>query len=128
MGLNRRLAERKETEGIEISDLTSISNYSVIARYGKIINASNSGFLIEIERHSLVPEDLRENLSLDSTIGQNVVLYLPQMNLDLDGTISRTKRVGRGKYVIAINFSSDVPEYWRDCLVELLPAPGEIDG
>lgn len=128
MKTNKRLAERKDTDGIEISDLTSISNYAVIARYGKIVNASNSGFLVEIERHALVPDDLRENLSLESTLGQSVVLYLPQMNLDLDGTISRTKHVGRGKFVIAINFSSDVPEYWRECLVDLLPAPGEIGG
>lgn len=124
--LNRRISSRKEIEGIEINDLTSITNYSVIARHGRIINASCTGFLVEIERQWLVPEELRENLNLSSTLGQAVVLFLPQMNLDLDGTITRAKHVGKGRFVIAIDFSIDVPEYWRNCLVDLLPEPGEL--
>lgn len=127
MHANRRVAERKSIEGIEINDLTSIANYAVIARQGKIINASISGFLVEIERRWLVPEELRDNLSLQATIGQSVVLYLPQMNLDLDGTITRATHVGKGRFVIAIDFSAEVPDYWRNCLVDLLPAPGEIE-
>jgi hypothetical protein len=124
---SRRMAERKHVEGIEINDLTSIISYAVIARQGRIINASSSGFLVEVERQWLVPEDLRTSLSLASMLGQAVVLFLPQMNLDLDGTITRTKHIGQGRFVIAIDFSHDVPEYWRNCLVDLLPEPGEFD-
>jgi hypothetical protein len=127
MKSDRRTAMRKSIEGIEINDLTSISSYSVIARNGRIVNASNTGFLVEVDRKSIVPAELRDNLSLESTLGQQVVLYLPQMNLDLDGVIMRTTHIGKGKFAIAIDFSFDVPEYWRDCLVELLPAPGEIE-
>ncbi|OFZ15456.1 MAG: hypothetical protein A2Z20_12240, partial [Bdellovibrionales bacterium RBG_16_40_8] len=124
--MNQRNAVRKSVEAITIQDLTSVTTYMVIASEGKIINASNSGFLIQIDRHSLVPEDLRENLSLQSILGQSVVMYLPQMNLDLDGTISRATHMGRGIFVIAVTFSNEVPEYWRECLVDLLPAPGEF--
>jgi len=127
MKTDRRIANRKKTEGIEIHDLTSISSYSVIARVGRIVNASNTGFLVEVDRQSLVPAELRDNLSLESTMGQQVVLYLPQMNLDLDGTITRAIHLGKGRFGIAIDFSYDVPDYWRDCLVDLLPAPGELD-
>lgn len=125
--LNRRMSFRKDVEGIEINDLTSITNYLVIARHGRIINASNSGFLLEIERQWIMPTELRESLSLNSTLGQSVVLFLPQMNLDLDGIITRAKHVGKGRFVVAIDFSADVPEYWRNCLVDLLPAPGELE-
>lgn len=127
MKSNRRVSSRKQIEGIEINDLTSISSYTVIARSGVIINASSTGFLLEIDRKSLVPQDLRENLNLESTVGQAVALYLPQMNLDMDGTITRAKHSGKGKFIIAIDFSYDVPEYWRDCLLELLPTPGEFE-
>jgi hypothetical protein len=127
MKTDRRIANRKEIEGIEINDLTSISSYSLIARKGRIINASSTGFLLEIDRKALVPADLRDNLSLESTLGQQVVLYLPQMNLDLDGTIMRTSHLGKGKFLVAIDFSYDVPDYWRECLVDLLPAPGEME-
>jgi hypothetical protein len=127
MKTDRRIASRKEIEGIEINDLTSISSYSLIARKGRIINASRTGFLLEIDRKALVPGELRDNLSLESTLGQQVVLYLPQMNLDLDGTIMRTSHQGKGKFLVAIDFSYDVPDYWRECLVDLLPAPGEME-
>ena len=124
--MNRRNASRKSVEGIKINDLTSITTYMVIAREGEIVNASNAGFLLEVNRDDLVPDDLRENLNLQSILGQSVVLYLPQMDLDLDGTISRASHIGKGRFAIAITFSNEVPEYWRDCLVDLLPAPGEI--
>jgi hypothetical protein len=75
----------------------------------------------------LVPKDLRDNLTMDCQVGHQVEMYLPQMNLDLDGTITRATHVGKGNFEVAVTFSSEVPEYWRDCLVDLLPSPGEID-
>ena len=126
MKLDRRVAARKVVDFIHVNELTSLSSYSVIAREGVIMDASQSGMLLHIERSNLVPKEFRDNLSLANLIGHQVVMYLPQMNLDLDGTITRADHVGKGHFEVAITFSPDVPEYWRDCLVELLPAPGEI--
>ena len=122
----RRIAARKLVDLIHVSELTSLSNYAVIAREGLIVDASQSGFLLKVERSQLLPKELRDNLSLDNLIGHQVVMYLPQMNLDLDGTIQRATHVGKGSFEIAVTFAPEVPEYWRDCLVDLLPAPGEI--
>jgi hypothetical protein len=126
MKAERRVAARKIVDFIHIAELTSLSSYSVIAREGVIVDASQSGFLLKVERSQLIPKEYRENLSMTNLVGHQVVMYLPQMNLDLDGTITRADHVGRGSFEIAITFSPDVPEYWRDCLVDLLPAPGEI--
>jgi hypothetical protein len=111
-----------------VAELTSLSSYSVIAREGVIVDASRSGFLVKVERSFLVPKEYRENLSMENLVGHQMVMYLPQMNLDLDGTVTRATHVGKGMFEIAITFSDEVPEYWRDCLVDLLPAPGEIGG
>jgi hypothetical protein len=127
MSNERRVSPRKSVDFIQINDLTSITDYSVIAKTGQIINASTTGFLLEIDRKDLIPRDLKVNLTMESTLGQQVVLYLPQMNLDLDGTITRASHSGRGKFIVAIDFSAEVPEYWRACLIDLLPAPGEIE-
>lgn len=126
MKAERRVAARKVVDFIHVSELTSLSSYSVIAREGVIVDASQSGFLLKVERSQLIPKELRENLTMDNLVGHQVVMYLPQMNLDLDGTITRAHHVGKGQFEIAVTFSKEVPEYWRDCLVELLPAPGEI--
>jgi hypothetical protein len=123
----KRAAGRKTTQHIHVSELTNLSNYSVIANEGTIIDASASGFCLMIDRTSLVPRNLKATLSLDAIIGQQVVMFLPSMNLDLDGTIRRTQHRGKGLFEVAIEFSPDVPEYWRECLVDLLPAPGEIE-
>lgn len=126
MKAERRIAARKLVDFIHISELTSLSSYSVIAREGVIIDASQSGFLMRVERSNLIPKEYRENLSMDNLVGHQVVMYLPQMNLDLDGSVTRATHIGKGNFEIAVSFSPDVPEYWRGCLVELLPAPGEI--
>jgi hypothetical protein len=126
MKAERRIAARKVVDFIHVAELTSLSSYSVIAREGVIVDASQSGFLLKVERSQLLPKELRENLTMESLVGHQVVMYLPQMNLDLDGTVTRASHVGKGRFEIAVTFSADVPEYWRDCLVDLLPAPGEI--
>jgi hypothetical protein len=126
MKAERRVATRKTVDFIHVAELTSLSNYSVLAREAVIVDASQSGFLMRIERPQLVPKDLRENLSLESLVGHQIVMYLPQMNLDLDGTVTRASHIGKGLFELAVTFSPDVPEYWRGCLVDLLPGPGEI--
>lgn len=123
---DRRVRERKVVDEIVVSELTSLSSYNIIAHAGIIVDASASGFLLSLDRKQFAPKDLRDSLTLDSLIGHQVVMFLPQMNLDLDGTIVRTEHKGKGRFELAITFSPDVPEYWRDCLVDLLPAPGEI--
>ncbi len=127
MKAERRIAARKVVDFIHVAELTSLSNYTVLAHEGVIIDASQSGFLLRVERTQLVPKELKGNLTMESLVGQQVVMYLPQMNLDLDGTVTRADHVGKGSFEIAVTFSDEVPEYWRDCLVDLLPAPGEID-
>lgn len=126
MRAERRVAARKVVDFIHVAELTSLSNYSVIAHEAVIVDASQSGFLMRIDRAQLVPKEFRENLSLESMVGHQVVMYLPQMNLDLDGTVTRANHMGKGLFELAVTFSPDVPEYWRGCLVDLLPGPGEI--
>ncbi|MCB0410959.1 MAG: hypothetical protein KDD22_00425 [Bdellovibrionales bacterium] len=129
MGLkaDRRIKERKVVEAIEVTELTSLKNYTLLAQTAHIIDASSKGFLLEIDRRDLIPDELKEHLTLDSLINEPVVMFLPQMNLDLDGTIQRARHAGKGVFHIAVDFSDGVPEYWRECLIDLLPAPGEID-
>ncbi|MGE0763526.1 MAG: hypothetical protein AB7N80_09640 [Bdellovibrionales bacterium] len=123
----RRIAHRKTVDSIAVAELTSLNHYKVLARAGQITDASTSGLQMTLERKDLVPRELRENLSLQELVGQQVVMFLPQMNLDLDGVIMRAEHVGRGTFVLGIQFSEDVPLYWRECLIDLLPAPGEIE-
>lgn len=123
----QRKAPRKEVTPIHVEYLTSLDDFTKIARDLKIVEVSSNGILLECDREALIPVSLRKNLSLDVLIGDRVFLRLSDMNLEVSGVITRTQLSGKKGYLIAVDYSDDAPEYWRECLTDLLPIPGEID-
>jgi hypothetical protein len=127
MQAKTRVAPRREISPLEVSSVSSLENLAKIARSGAIIEASTSGLLMIVKREDLIPAALRKNLTLESIHGTKVLLHLPQMNIEISGRIARTKLLGKQGFEIGIDYTADAPEYWRECLVDLLPAPGEFD-
>lgn len=124
---NRRVAPRKEVSPIHISYLTSLDDFAKIARNCEITEASSSGILLRVKREDLIPVALRNVLTLDALIGDRVFMHLEEMNLEISGVITRTQLIGKKGFCIAIDYSDEAPEYWRECLMDLLPTPGEIE-
>lgn len=127
MFTNKRIAQRRQITPLEVSTMTSLENISKISKGGAIIEASTTGFLMIVSRNELVPAIFRKNLNLDALIGTRVLLHLSQLNLEISGIVARTKFIGKAGFEIGIDYSADAPEYWRECLVDLLPAAGEFD-
>ncbi len=125
---NRRQATRREITPLEVSSMSSLESLTKITKGGEITEASTTGFLMNIKREDIVPLNLRSTLTLDAIVGTKVLIHLPQMNLEISGKIARTKLVGKKGFEIGIDYTDDAPEYWRECLLDLLPAPGEFDG
>jgi hypothetical protein len=124
---NRRAAPRKSVTGLEIKNLTAIQPFSILARKGILIDASSTGILIRVERKDLVPRTLRQNLSITPIEGEHVVFHIREMDLEMDGKVARTRFIGNSTFEIAIDFTEEAPEYWRQSLVDLLPNKGEFD-
>ncbi len=122
---NRRIAKRKAVTTVTISNLMTVSQFESIARLGQLVDVSSTGFLINIDRQDLIPKHLRQNLSLDEIEGEPVTLLIDPMELEINGHIARTKYVGEGIFEVAIDFSDDAPEYWRECLYDLIPGASE---
>lgn len=97
-----------------------------VAAQAYLVDASSSGFLLEIHRNDITNKELRSNLTLEALVGKPMMLEIELMGLEIYGTIIRTKLVGKGTYILAIDFSDESPEYWRECLVDMLPN-GEVD-
>lgn len=127
MKAERRLQARPDIEPIAISGFTSLDHLTLVARHGTLIDASASGLLILVRHQDIIPKEFRERLTLDNLVGDQVLLTIPKMDLELSGQVIRTKRVAGKCHQIAIDFSDDAPQFWRECLVELLPKPGEFD-
>ena len=117
-------ALRENLEPLSIRGLTSIDHMTLLARRGWMVEASTTGFLLEVERRDLAPKVFRDSLSLKEIEGDKVYLMIDAMNLEIGGIIARTHRINKDRWQIAIDFREDAPEYWRECLVELLPRPG----
>lgn len=112
---------------VHVTYLTSLDSFTKIARSCDVIEASSSGLLLLVKREALIPPALRKNLSLDCLIGDKVFMHLEQMELEISGTVARTQLLGKAGFLIAIDYSEDAPEYWRECLTDLLPSPGEME-
>ncbi len=124
---NLRAAPRREITPLQVSSVASLENLAKIAKFAEIVEASTTGFLMIIRREDLIPANLRKNLTLESLHGSKILLHLPQMNIEIAGRIARTQLVGKKGFELGIDYTDDAPEYWRECLVDLLPAPGEFD-
>lgn len=127
MNSERRISKRKELTPLLLENIVSLDNFAKIAKAGAVIDASTTGFKIQVKHSDIVPVALRQTLTLDSLVGMKVLLHLSAMNLELTGKIARTKLVGQKTFEIAIDFTSDAPQYWRECLLDLLPEPGEME-
>ncbi|PIT99597.1 MAG: hypothetical protein COT74_11410 [Bdellovibrionales bacterium CG10_big_fil_rev_8_21_14_0_10_45_34] len=120
---SNRVSTRKEIEGINVSNLTALDKFAVISRKAKLVDASSTGFLLLVDRKDIVPKALRQTLTLESIEGEPIMLTISEMDLEIDGLVTRTKFLGKGIFEVAIDFSFDAPEYWRECLLDLLPSP-----
>lgn len=124
---SRRAAPRKDITPVTASSVSSLENLVKIAKGGMIIEASISGFLLMVDREDLVPVELRRNLNIDALVGHKVLIHINELDLEISGRVARTRFVGKSGFEIGIDYSADAPEYWRECLVDLLPAPGELE-
>jgi hypothetical protein len=124
---NKRVSPRKEVEPIKVAYLASLNNLAKLAKNCDIVEASATGLLLIVQRTDLIPQSLRSNLNLDCLVGNRVYIKLEPMNIEISGEIKRTKFIGKKGFHIALDYSDDAPEYWRECLMDLLPGPGEFE-
>ena len=117
----RRTAPREKVDPIEIRGLMSLDHMTLLSRSGQIVDASATGFLMLLKREQIVPKMFKESLSLAELDGDRIMMTIDALNLELGGTIVRTKRITKDTFEIVVDFSSDAPDYWRECLFELLP-------
>jgi hypothetical protein len=124
--MDRRQNPRKPTDPVHVAALKIVDQPTVLAHSGTILNASATGLLIRINRNALSAEGFAALTSLTPGENQHVVMHIVEMTLDIDGRIVRAYQPAPECYEIAIDFTDNAPEYWRECLAELLPGRGEL--
>lgn len=121
-----RSAPRREIEPIEVDSVSSLENLHKLAKKAMVVEASITGFKLMIKREDFIPAELRENLSIESLVNTKILIHIDLMNLEISGTVKRTRLLGKSGYELGVDYTDDAPEYWRECLLDLLPFPGEF--
>ncbi|MBC7740633.1 MAG: hypothetical protein H7061_00450 [Bdellovibrionaceae bacterium] len=118
-----RAAPRKDVQPLTLDGFSSLESLQKLAKSGEVVEASSTGILLKFKRDDFVDKTLRSNLSIDQLVGQSVYFNIHEMNLEISGKVARTKFLGKKEgYLVAVDYSADAPEYWRECLMDLLPA------
>jgi hypothetical protein len=125
--MNKRQYPRKLLDPIHIAEMKAIDSATVLAHSGTILNASATGLLIRVHHRALNPELARNQAALETLPGKHVVLHIVEMALDIEGQIVRTHQAAPEWVDIALDLTASAPEYWRECLADLLPGLGETN-
>ena len=125
--MTRRQYPRKLLDPIHVVDVKVVDRLTSLARYGTLRNASATGLLIEVSHSDLSPELVQQTLPLEDLVGEMVMMKIVEMDLEIDGRIVRTRCAEQGGVEIAVDFTDNAPAYWRECLADLLPGPGEME-
>ena len=124
--VERREHERKILDPIHVKDIYGLDRMVSLARLGTLINASATGLLVKVRREDLSPEFFQHHLTPEVIEGETVGMTIVEMDLDIDGRVIRAYYTDEG-CEIAMDFRNNAPAYWREALVDLLPAEGEMD-
>ena len=125
--MRNRVALRKKVEGITVSNVAILKpSYCSLTKKAVLVNASSHDFLIRVHRRDLIPKYLRNNLTLDSIKDHLIILTIEQMDLTISGYVTRTAMIGRGNFEVAVDYSQDESDYFRECLFSMLPNKGEF--
>lgn len=111
----------KDVVPLTLDSFSSLESLEKLAKYGEIVQASSTGILIQFKREDFLKKELRSNLNIDSLIGKKVYFNIHEMDLEISGTVARTKFLGKKGFQVAIDYSREAPQYWRECLMDLLP-------
>jgi recombinational DNA repair ATPase RecF len=124
---NTRKSARKSVHPLELSRIVLGQSQIQLATGGTLVEISETGFKILLDRKELKPAKFRGQLDLSDLIQEMIWIHLDDLDLILEGTITRTRFLGKGVFEVGVDYSDTAPDYWRECLVDLLPQPNELE-
>tara|TARA_B100001248_G_scaffold262204_1_gene256706 strand:+ start:4706 stop:5143 length:438 start_codon:yes stop_codon:yes gene_type:complete len=119
-----RTALRKYTEHLEVSSLHFVGEYGDFAAKAEMVQMSSTGMLLRIERKDM-DKKFKRKFDLSDIVGEQLYLCIDAMDLEVDGVVTRIHSPAKNVFDIAIDYSAGAPEYWRECLVDMIPTEGE---
>ena len=119
MNLNKENIEK--IQGVKAASITLSNEDNLIVKKAVVSKVSPHGFNLTFNYRDLVPESLKFQLHLHSLWYKNIHMYIPNMEIDLEGKVIGTRHIGKGNFEVNVEFSEEIPQYWCECLFDLWP-------
>ena len=113
--------DRQKIKGVKAASITLSNEENFIVKKAFIPQIKPTGFHLIFDYRDLLAESLKFQLHLHSLWYKNIHMYIPDMQIELEGTVVDTQHLGEGTFKLNIKFSKTTPQYWRECLSELWP-------
>lgn len=121
MKLQKRKSARKKIDPIPVSEIVWVGRRP-LAESGWITDVSTTGFRVLIHRKDILWDHLYDRLDWSQLKNILIRLWIPAMELELLGVIKRVRHVGHGRFELGCDYSTVIPDYWREIFKDLLPS------
>ena len=119
MNLNKQNIAK--IQGVKAASITLSNEDNLIVKKAVVSEVSPHGFNLTFHYRDLVPKSLKFQLHLHSLWYKNIHMYIPDMEIDLEGKVIGTRHIGKGNFEVNVEFSQEIPQYWCECLFDLWP-------
>ena len=119
MNIQQIKAGQKDT--FKASFITLFNEDVMIAKKAFISKVNAGGFSLSLNYKDLVLNSLKFQLNLSPLLRKKILMYIPDMGIDLEGVITAVCHKGHGNFEITLQFFKETPQYWRECLADLWP-------
>ncbi len=115
------LKEIQKTTGVKATSIALSQEESLIVKKAFVSEVSPKGFNLTFNYQDMVMDSLKFQWDLHTLWHKNIDIYIPDMEMDIEGKVIGAKHLGQGNFEVNMEFSQESPVYWRECLFELWP-------
>ena len=113
--------ETKKAKGVKATSIALSYEENLIVKKALVQEVSPKGFNLIFNYQDLLIDSLKWQWDLRTLWYKNIDMYIPDMEMDLEGKVMGIKRLDKGNFEVNMEFPHNQPLYWRECLFELWP-------
>ena len=108
-------------KGIKVASIALAEEEKLVVKKAFVSNLSPLGFKLVFHNQNFISDSLKFHLHFYALLQKELCMYIPDMEMDLDGIVTDVRYLEDGKWEVSIEFSPSAPQYWRECLCDLWP-------
>ena len=112
---------------VKACSITLFNEENILVKRAFVSKVTPSGFTLTFNCRDLVLSQVRdhsfssENGGLGFLLYRNIRIYIPEMDIDLEGNTVALSSLEAGNFALQIEFLPESPKYWGECLQDLWP-------